>query len=638
MKRNLSMSHSTKQLKRLVTRESNIRSHVTRNLERRFKDGKALESAKNFAGAERVYRELVAAFERNHFNAATPNAALGYVLLNQKRFEDAERALRRSAKLNPNLLEAYANLAAVYRFTERWRLCITAAKLALKIEPKHLESLLNLAEGQKETRQYGLSVQNFLLALSLDQNSVEARKGLASNYVSLGEPSVSLPMFRKIFEMDPELWPLKSYMLFAMQYEPALSNEAVLREHIAFGRIAREKIGPPQIVFANRGQAGRRLKVAYMSSDFKEHVVMRFVEQVLAAHDRDQFEIILISTSLKEDKNTRRIRGYADQWIDISEIEDIRAASLIREQEVDILVDLAGHSGVSRLPLLARRLAPIQMLWCGYSGTSGIDTIDYIIVDNVLAPQGEKTHFSETALRLPAAYVCFTPRDSLEPGPLPFERNGFITFGCMNNPSKINKYVVEWWAQILKAIPDSVLLMRYALFVDPLVRERIAKMFRECGIADSRYQMLEGKANFVSVYQDVDIALDTFPYNGTTTTCEALWMGVPVVALRGDRFVSRVGASLLTYTGLQDLITESPRQYIDLAVQLAKDPKHVAELRQQLRIHLPNTPVFDSKTFTKGLEMRYIEVFRKWYEENDENLSQTKYFRETCESHFERTI
>lgn len=632
------MTHSTKQLKRPATREPNIGSHVTRNLERRFKDGKALELAKDFDGAERVYRELVAAFERNHFNAATPNAALGYVLLNQRKFEDAEQALRRSAKLNPDLLEAYANLAAVYRFTERWRLCITAAKLALKIDPRHLESLLNLAEAQKETRQYGLSVQNFLLALSLDQNSLEARKGLASNYVSLGEPSVSLPMFRKIFEMDAELWPLKSYMLFAMQYDPALSNEVVLEEHTAFGKLARKKIGPPQIAFANRGLTDRRLKVAYMSSDFKEHVVMRFVEEVLAAHDRDQFEIILISTSHKEDKNTGRIRGYADQWIDISEIEDARAASLIREEEVDILVDLAGHSGVSRLPLLARRLAPVQILWCGYSGTSGIDTMDYIIVDEVLAPQGEKAYFSETALRLPAAYVCFTARDSLEPGPLPFERNGFITFGCMNNPSKINKYVVGWWAEILRAIPDSVLLMRYALFVDPLVRERIAKMFRECGIADSRYQMLEGKANFVSVYQDVDIALDTFPYNGTTTTCEALWMGVPVVALRGDRFVSRVGASLLTYTGLGDLITESPRQYIDLAVQLAKDPKHVAELRQQLRTHLPNTPVFDPKTFTKGLEMRYIDVFRKWYEQNDENLSQTKYFRETCESHLERTI
>jgi predicted O-linked N-acetylglucosamine transferase (SPINDLY family) len=290
---------------------------------------------------------------------------------------------------------------------------------------------------------------------------------------------------------------------------------------------------------------------------------------------------------------------------------------MIRDQRLDIIVDLAGHSGFSRLPLLARRLAPVQVLWCGYSGTSGIETMDYIIVDDVLAPPGEKTYLSEAPLRLPASYVCFTPRGvSLEPGPLPFERNGFTTFGCMNNPSKINKYVVGWWAEILKAVPDSVLLMRYALFVDPLVRERIAKMFRECGIPDNRYQMLEGKAEFMSVYQDVDIALDTFPYNGTTTTCEALWMGVPVVVLRGDRFVSRVGASLLTYTGLKDLITESPQQYIDLAVQLARDPKQVGELRQQLRGHLPNTPVFTPKAFIKGLETRYFEAFSKWYEKS----------------------
>jgi predicted O-linked N-acetylglucosamine transferase (SPINDLY family) len=162
-------------------------------------------------------------------------------------------------------------------------------------------------------------------------------------------------------------------------------------------------------------------------------------------------------------------------------------------------------------------------------------------------------------------------------------------------------------------VPDSVLLMRYALFIDPLVRERIAKMFRECGIPDNRYQMLEGKTEFMSVYQDVDIALDTFPYNGTTTTCEALWMGVPVITLRGDRFVSRVGASLLTYTGLNDLITESPQQYMELAVQLARDPKQVGELRRQLRRHLPNTPVFDPKSFVRGLEARYVDAFNKWH-------------------------
>ncbi len=183
----------------------------------------------------------------------------------------------------------------------------------------------------------------------------------------------------------------------------------------------------------------------------------------------------------------------------------------------------------------------------------------------------------------------------------------------MNNPSKVNKHVISWWAEILKAVPGSILLMRYVLFVDPLVRERIAKMLKQCGIPEDRYQMLPGKENFISVYQDVDIALDTFPYNGTTTTCESLSMGVPVVALRGDRFVSRVGASLLTYTGLRDLIAESPQQYIDLAVELARDPQHLANLRRQLRPHLLRTPVFDAKYFTQALEQLYREIFEQWH-------------------------
>ncbi len=381
------MGRKIRHLTRTSPSESSLAaSRVVRDLERRFQEGKALELEKDFAGAEKIYRELVASFERNHFNAATPSAALGYVLLNQKKFEDAEKILRRSVKLNPNLLEGYANLAALYRLTERWRMCITASKRALQLNPQHLESLLNLAESQKETRQYALSVQNFLLALSLDRDNIEAHKGLASNYVSLGETSVSIPMFRKILEMDPKLWTLKSHLLFAMQYDPTLSNEEVLNEHLDYGKIVRKEIGPPQVVFPNSEATGRRLKIGYMSSDFNYHVVMRFAEEVFVSHDRSRFEIVFIATSLKEDKNTERIRQHADLWMNISEMEDERAAPLIREQQLDILVDLSGHSGVSRLPLLGRRVAPIQILWCGYSGTSGIDTMDYIVLDNVLAP------------------------------------------------------------------------------------------------------------------------------------------------------------------------------------------------------------------------------------------------------------
>jgi predicted O-linked N-acetylglucosamine transferase (SPINDLY family) len=347
---------------------------------------------------------------------------------------------------------------------------------------------------------------------------------------------------------------------------------------------------------------------------------MRFVEEVLAHHDRNRFELVLIATNANKDKDTERIRQHADRWLDISEMMDNEASGLVSGENLDILIDLAGHSGTPRLLLLGRRLAPVQMTWCGYSGTTGIDTIDYVIVDNVIAPPGEKAYFSEEPLRLPTAYLSFQPFNSHEVSPLPFERNGYITFGCMNNPSKINKYVVSWWAEILKAVPSSKLLMRYVLFGDPLVRERIAKMFRECGIESERYEMLPGGKDFVAAYNDVDIALDTFPYNGTTTTCESLWMGVPVVTIRGDRFVARVGASLLTHTGLGNFVAESPEQYIALAVSLANSTVPLANLRRNLRTHLSTTPVYNAQLFTESLEKAYMQAFERWCNQNDPAL------------------
>ncbi|HEY1215669.1 MAG TPA: hypothetical protein VGE93_18710, partial [Bryobacteraceae bacterium] len=220
-------------------------------------------------------------------------------------------------------------------------------------------------------------------------------------------------------------------------------------------------------------------------------------------------------------------------------------------------------------------------------------------------------------LRLPTAYLSFQPFDSHEVSSLPFDKNGYITFGCMNNPSKINKYVVSWWAEILKGVPGSKLLMRYVLFGDPLVRERVAKMFRECGIHPERFEMLPGGKDFVAAYNEVDIALDTFPYNGTTTTCESLWMGVPVVTIRGDRFVARVGASLLTHTGLGNFVAESPEQYIALAVSLANSTAPLANLRRNLRTHLSSTPVYNAQLFTESLEKAYIQAFERWCDESN---------------------
>jgi protein O-GlcNAc transferase len=594
-----------------------VEPRTLKTLENRFQEGKALERDKEYAAAEKIYREILARAEQLHLTTANACVALGYVLLMQGKLEAAETYLLRARRLDANLLEAHINLGAVYRMQEKWKDSERSCRRALEIEPKDTRARLNLGFVQEKIQEYGQAVQSFLLVLSLDPDNIDARKGLASTYVALGDTDVCIPLYRKVLEMEPESWQLRSGMLFAMQYDPAIPNEKVLEEHLEFGRQVRAHVGPPKgrHEFGNSRSLNRKLKIGYLSADFRGHVVMKFAEDVITSHDKERFEVFCITPYAREDDTTKRMRKKVDHWRDISTMEDAEAAEFLRGEELDIIVDLMGNSSVQKLPLLGRRVAPVQMSWCGYSGTTGIDTMDYIIVDDVIAPPGERTFFVEEPLRLPNSYVCFNPRECPDIGPLPFERNGYITFGCMNNPSKINKYVLSWWAEILKSLKYSRMVLRYHLLGDPLVDERLARVFRNAGIPTERFDMKTGGHNFLNAYNEVDIALDSFPYNGTTTTCEALWMGVPVVTLRGDRFVARVGASLLSNTGMGDLVAENPKEYIEKALALAADPDRLIRFREEAREILPATPVYDQRTFVKDLEHAYVRAFERWCQE-----------------------
>lgn len=589
--------------------------YFARVSEERFQLAKRLDQEGKKGEAEAIFKELIASFRRLRLNPSNLLASYGFALLNQNRLAEAEKACKQSLKCNPDQLEAHINLAVIYQVTERWAPCEEACRKALALKTKEPKALHTLAQAQAAQRQHGLAAQSFLLALAADPENVEIVKGLAGNYVALGEYDVSLPLYHKALNSDPNSWGIRSNMLFAMQYAPTPSNDEVLAEHLAFGAEIRRRCPAPRTDFPNLRTTDRRLKVGYFSADFGQHVVMSFVENAIAHHDRSRIEVFCLSNLplKKYDHVTERIRSRADHWLNIHEVYDDEALKLIGDLDLDIVVDLMGHTSASRLTMLYRRMAPVQAVWCGYSGTTGVENVDYIIVDNVIAPPGEKTFFSEEPIRLPNSFLCQTPsKDSPEVNPPPFERNGYITFGCLNNPCKINKYAIAWWSRILAAVPKSKLLLRYLIFNDPLVYERVAKMLREAGIPENRFEIYGTGPNFLKTYHKIDIALDPFPYNGTTTTCEALWMGVPVVTLYGDRFAARVGASLLTYTGLPGLVAKNPDDYVRRAVELASNPELLAKLRRELRGHVAQTPVFDYPSFTKGLEDAYFEMFARW--------------------------
>ncbi len=582
--------------------------------EQRFNEAKTLQQEGRTEESEIIYRELIAAFRRLQLNPSNLYASLGFAQSNRQDFTESEKTLKLSLKHNPDQLEAHINLSALYQLTDRWAECDAACKKALALDPSNVKARCTLGTLRQNQRKYGEAVQAYLPVLATEPNNLEAVKGLAGAYISLGEPDLCMALYRRLIEADPDSWPSRTHLLFAMQYDPSIPNEQVLAEHKEYGAIVRRVAGPPRTEFLNQRSINQPLRVGYLSSDFTQHVVMCFVEKAIAAHDRSRIKVCCISNTKTRDAITDRIKQNADAWVDIHGIFDDEAAALIREQELDIVVDLVGHTSANRLLLLGRRLAPVQALWCGYSNTTGLDDVDYIIADKIIAPPGERHFFTEEPVRLPNSFLCFTPPpDSPDIGPLPFDSNGYITFGCLNNPSKINQHVVNWWAQLLREVPDSKFLLRYMLYDDPLIAGRVDKMFRNTGVPADRYNIFGGGGtNFRNTYNSLDIALDTFPYNGTTTTCEALWMGVPVITLYGDRFAARVGASLLTYSGLSGMVASDPDEYVHRAAELARHPELLAKFRREFRTHLPDTPLFDYNLFTRGLEDAYFEMFSRW--------------------------
>jgi predicted O-linked N-acetylglucosamine transferase (SPINDLY family) len=342
-----------------------------------------------------------------------------------------------------------------------------------------------------------------------------------------------------------------------------------------------------------------------------------FIEPVLAAHDREQFEVFCYSDVISPDEVTKHVQTYPLQWRDIVGMSDEQVSGLVRSDKIDILVDLAGHTGNNRMLLFARKPAPVQVSWLGYPNTTGLAAVDYRIVDNYTDPPGMTDQFyTEKLSRMPECFLCYQPeQDSPEIGPLPSQQKGFITFGSFNIISKITPEAVALWSRILKTVPNSTLLLKARSLFDKGTREYLGGLFMHQGIPEDRLTFMfhtESYQKHLGLYNEIDIALDTYPYNGTTTTCEALWMGVPVVTLAGNRHASRVGMSLLTNIGLPELVARTEDEYRGTAVQLAADREKLRFLRERLRDMMRHSPVCDAKGFTADLELLYRRMWEKW--------------------------
>ncbi len=408
-------------------------------------------------------------------------------------------------------------------------------------------------------------------------------------------------------------------LLLVLNYSEDHTAQQVYEEHLRFARLHEEPLRSTIEPHGNDRAPGRRLRVGYVSPDFRAHSVAFFIEPVLEHHDRDRFEVFCYYNNTLADAVTERLRRHADGWRIIAGKSDAEVARQIRADRIDILVDLAGHTAMSRALVLARKPAPVQVTWLGYPNTTGLSAVDYRITDEFADPPGTSEHLhAERLVRLPGSFSCYRPPDDApDVAGLPAGMTGCITFGSFNAPAKISARSIGLFAEVLRAVPGSRLMLKNNALHEAATRETMIQAFLRVGVAPDRLMLLgrdPSHGHHLAHYNDVDIALDTVPYNGATTTCDALWMGVPVVTLAGTTHVGRVGVSLMSNLGLTDLIAHTPLEYSAIAARLAEDLQALAALRAGLRPRMSTSVLTDARRFTGHLEQAYRKMWEKYVE------------------------
>ena len=575
--------------------------------------GMALDKQGKVDDAIAAWRQTVAiapGFAEGHFQ-------LGNALFVGNSIEEAGAAYREAIKLKPDYAEAFLNQGNVFRAQGKSAEAIAAYREAIRIFPNYAKAHSNLGIALLEQGKLTEAVAACRRAITLQPAMAEAHANLAVALWQQGKIDAAAAQCREAIRIQPDFPKAFSDLLFCLNYDEKMTPEALFAVHREWG----ERFEPRAIrpVHANARAPGRRLKIGYVSPDFRWHSVAYFFEPLLKGHDRQAVEVFCYADVSRPDGVTAYFQGHAEHWLSTIGLSDEALACRVRDDGIDILVDLTGHTAHNRLGVFARKPAPVQATWLGYPNTTGLRAIDYRLVDAITDPPGEACAVaSETLVRLPGGFLCYGGLTGApDPGQPPCLGTGIVTFGSFNNASKIAATALDAWSALLLRLPRSRLLLKAAAFADSATRAAFLAQFVERGVAPERVELvawLPGAVAHVSLYGRVDIALDPFPYNGTTTTCEALWMGVPVVTLCGNRHAGRVGASLLTQVGLRDLIAGSVEDYVGIAADLAADPARLAELRRTLRPRLEASPLCDGPGFARQVEAAYRTMWRRWCE------------------------
>ena len=570
--------------------------------------GNALKAKGDAAGAAACYRRVL------ELDPSSPAALnnLGNLLQGAGLLAEAEALYRRLLAARADQPGALGNLGNVLQSQGRFDEALACYRRALAIAPGDPVPRHNLATALKRLNRLGEAVAEYRRALALDPEYPEALSGLGAALQAQGHVSQAVPFYERALTLAPAFPEPLNHLMFALNALPDVTSADLLAA-------ARRWTGawpavPAVTGHANRPDPGRPLRIGYVSPDFRHHPVGYFLTAILGHHDPAAVEIHCYSNSRTVDDVTRRIQGAVKGWRNILALGDAAAAELIQADGIDILVDLSGHMADHRLPLFQRRPAPVQATWLGFFCSTGLDAIDHIIADPTIIRPEDEAYYSERVWRLPGCYLCFDggPID-LPAVAMPAGETGLVTFGCLNRRDKMSEPSIAAWGQILRRVPFARLLLKTAGFSDETARAEMLAAFERHGIGAGRL-VIEGETPrraHLEAYHRVDLALDPFPYTGATTSAESLWMGVPLVTLRGRTFVGRVSASMLQAVGRAELIADTVEDYIELAVALANDRPRLAALRRGLR-EATRAGLGDGAGFARALEAIYRGQWREW--------------------------
>ena len=580
------------------------------NTEQAMHSALAHHQAGRLAEAEGLYRTVLATVPDH------PSALhmLGVLAAQVGRNEVAVDLITKALRRTPDNPGCYSNLGEAYRSLGQLDKAVSNFRRALAIKPDYPEAHNNLGNALKSQGHLDEAIASFERALALKSDYADAHSNLGNALKDQGLLEEAIASYRQALAARPEFLSAHSNLLFALQYSPNYSSAQQLEEARRWNARHVQPLKALVRSPANAPDPERRLRLGYVSPDFCSHATTYGSSYALLAnHDHQGFEVFCYSGVPHPDAVTEKLRGFADVWRSTVGRNDGQIAEMIRNDGIDILVDLTMHMAHGHPLVFAVKPAPVQVAWVAYPGTTGIETIDYRLTDPWLDPPGQHDDaYSEQSIRLPDSFWCYEPLVSGPAvNPLPAITSGHVTFGSLNNFCKVNAGVIALWARVLAAVPDSRLLL---LSSRGQHREQVLGLFAAHGIDPARIEWFTtgSRPDYFAAYHRIDVGLDTFPYNGHSTSLDSFWMGVPVLTLVGETVVGRAGLCQAMNLDLPELVTRTPGEYVQRAAELARDLPRLATLRASLRGRMQASPLMDGRRFARNVELAYRQMWRNW--------------------------